>query len=67
MNSDPTAGTLAGASAEMAKNSQHIDKILKETAKVDVADFRALEALSYLNGVIVEAVRLYPSLLSGGS
>ncbi|ROV92800.1 hypothetical protein VMCG_09091 [Cytospora schulzeri] len=65
--SDPTTVTLIGLFAELAKHPVHAEKILEEVADVDVRDFRTLSGLPHLNGVIKETLRLYPSLLSGGS
>lgn len=59
--------TMIGVLAELAKHPDHQDKIFDEVAKIDVTDFRKLNPLLHLNAVIKETLRLYPSLLSGGS
>ncbi|KAF4511026.1 hypothetical protein G6O67_002864 [Ophiocordyceps sinensis] len=65
--SDPTTVTLIGVFAELAKHSEHADKIFEEVGHVDATDSGALSGLPHLNGVIKEAMRLYPAVLSGGS
>ena len=65
--SDPTTVTLIGAFAEMAKHPEHQDLIYEEVKDVDMNDFKAIANLPHLNAIIKETLRLYPSLLSGGS
>lgn len=67
LSSDPTTVTLIGLFAELAKHPAHQDKIFDEVAEIDVTDLKKLSSLPHLNGVIKETLRLYPSLLSGGS
>lgn len=59
--------TLIGAFAELGKHQDQVDKIYEEVKDIDATDFKVLESLPHLNGVIKEVMRLYPSVLSGGS
>ena len=65
--SDPTTVTLIGAFAEMAKHPEHAEILYNELANADITDFSVLSTLPHLNAIIKEVMRLYPSLLSGGS
>lgn len=46
---------------------EHTKKIQEEIAGIDVNDANALAALPHLNGVINEALRLAPPVMTGGS
>lgn len=59
--------TLIGAFAELGKHQDQVDKIYEEIKDIDATDFHVLNGLPHLNGVIKEVMRLYPSVLSGGS
>lgn len=65
--SDPTTVTLIGAFAELAKHPEQADKVFEEVIAVDETKLRDLATLPHLSAVIKETMRLYPSLLSGGS
>lgn len=50
----------------MAKHPAELNKLYDELADLDVGDPEVLKTLPQLNGVINEALRLYPSLPTGG-
>ena len=64
--SEPTAQALAAIFHELAMNPQHIDKIREEVEGLPDNDNQALAELPHLNAVIQEAMRLHPSLITGG-
>ena len=45
----------------------HIHKIRDELQDVSIIDNKALSELTHLDAVIQEAMRLHPSLITGGS
>ncbi|KAI1318351.1 cytochrome P450 [Xylariaceae sp. FL0255] len=70
--SEPVAYTLVGIFRELSLHPDHIDKIHKELAGVDilslgVESLQVLSKLPHLNAVINESLRLYPTLLTGGA
>ena len=58
---------LIGLFTELAKHPECIDKCYAELKDVNVADQKTLAKLPHLNAVILETMRLYPALMTGGS
>lgn len=68
--SEPTAGVLVGLFCELAKHPVHADIIYKEIIRhqVDIRDGSDLARhCRHLEAAIFEALRLYPSLPTGGN
>ncbi|ORY67582.1 cytochrome P450 [Pseudomassariella vexata] len=71
--SEPTAASLLGVFCELAKHPHHADLIYDELVNAvsdsdDITtDLKTLSRLGHLNGVLNEALRLYPALLTGGA
>ncbi|KAI1150576.1 cytochrome P450 monooxygenase-like protein [Nemania diffusa] len=65
--SDTTRAVLIAIWWFLAKMPEHTKKIQEEIAGIDVNDANALAALPHLNGVINEALRLAPPVMTGGS
>lgn len=66
--SEPTAAVLIGLFYELAKYPRHADKVLREIKKINIEDSRALAiGCPHLEAVILEALRLYPALPTGGN
>ncbi|KAL9602209.1 MAG: hypothetical protein Q9179_002613 [Wetmoreana sp. 5 TL-2023] len=64
--SGPIASTLIGVFYELARNPDHANKIFNEVQDLDVRDAKVLSKLPHLDGVIAEALRLYPVLPTRG-
>ncbi|KAF7718299.1 Tryprostatin B 6-hydroxylase [Penicillium ucsense] len=66
--SEPTAAVLIGLFCEIARVPQHAEVILKEISTIDVEDSRVLaSSCPHLEASILEALRLYPALPTGGN
>lgn len=66
--SEPTAAVLIGLFYELAKEPRHMDLILGEIQKINLTDSRTLASCCpHLEAVILEALRLYPALPTGGN
>lgn len=65
--SEPTATVLIGIFCELAKNTQHADKIYSEVRDISIRDVKLLATLPHLEAVIAESLRLYPALPTGGN
>ncbi|KAI1160871.1 cytochrome P450 monooxygenase-like protein [Nemania serpens] len=65
--SDTTRAVLIGIWWFLSKFPEHARKVQAEVDGVDVNDANALAALPHLNGVINEALRLVPPVMTGGS
>ncbi|KAJ5702262.1 hypothetical protein N7488_009810 [Penicillium malachiteum] len=67
--SEPIAAVLVGLFCELALAPHHTDKIYQELENVDISDgIRSLgNCCPHLEGVILEALRLYPALPTGGN
>lgn len=66
--SEPTAAVLIGLFYELAKEPRHMDLILGEIQKLNLTDSRTLASCCpHLEAVILEALRLYPALPTGGN
>ncbi|KAJ5090124.1 hypothetical protein N7532_008808 [Penicillium argentinense] len=66
--SEPTAAVLTGLFYELAKHPEHAEEILREISCIDIHDSRALaQRCPHLEAVILEALRLYPALPTGGN
>ncbi|KAJ5899378.1 hypothetical protein N7495_004122 [Penicillium taxi] len=66
--SEPTAAVMIGLFYELAKDSRHTDIIQREIEDVDLKDLRSLsQHCPHLEGSILEALRLYPALPTGGN
>ncbi|KAI1157896.1 cytochrome P450 [Nemania serpens] len=65
--SEPTAQILAAIFHELSMHPQHIKTIRQELTGVCITNHKELAELPHLNGVIQEAMRLHPNLLTGGS
>lgn len=63
--SDTTAPTFAFIFYCLAKYPEHTEKIYEEVKNIDTLDIATVTALPHLNGVINEAMRLHPVLLTG--
>ncbi|KAL5042261.1 hypothetical protein BDW71DRAFT_200739 [Aspergillus fruticulosus] len=63
--SEPTAGVLIGLFYELAKNPSEADIIYREVQQHTQQD--ALHKCRHLKAAIYEALRLYPSLPTGGN
>lgn len=66
-DSGPVASTLVGLFRELALGPDHAEKIYDEINDLDVCNTKLLSTLPHLNGVIAEALRLYPALPIGGN
>ncbi|KXX73522.1 Tryprostatin B 6-hydroxylase [Madurella mycetomatis] len=64
--SEPTAQALAAIFHELVMHPEHIDKLHKELGDTCITNNEALAELPHLNAVIQEAMRLHPSLITGG-
>lgn len=64
--SDTVAFTLVYIFYYLAKYPSQVEKLRKEQEGVDLEDFRQLQALPHLNGVINEVLRLHPAVPTGG-
>ncbi|CEO60507.1 hypothetical protein PMG11_05132 [Penicillium brasilianum] len=66
--SEPTAAVLVGLFCELAKKPRHAEVILEEMKAIDITDSRALaSSCPHLEAAILEALRLYPALPTGGT
>ncbi|KAI0456218.1 cytochrome P450 [Xylaria acuta] len=65
--SDTTRAVLIGIWWFLSKDPEHAKKLQSEVDRVDVNDASALAALPHLNGVINEALRLIPPVMTGGN
>lgn len=66
--SEPTAAVLIGLFYELAKEPRHMEIILREIETINLTDSRALASrCPHLEAVILEALRLYPALPTGGN
>ena len=66
-DSEPIASTLVGLFRELALGPDHAEKIYDEFHDLDVCNTKLLSILPHLNGVIAEALRLYPALPTCGN
>ncbi|KAL1864535.1 hypothetical protein Plec18167_009715 [Paecilomyces lecythidis] len=64
--SDTVAHTLIYAFYHLARDSSQLRKLREEQADTDLQDFRQLQCLPHLNGIINEVLRLYPPVPTGG-
>jgi cytochrome P450 len=64
--SDTSRAALVSALYFLCKIPQQADKLRVELQNVDTRDANALALLPHLNGVVNEALRLFPSQLTGG-
>lgn len=64
--SDTVAFTLVYVFYYLCIHPSHVEKLRKEQEGVDLSDFRQLQALPHLNGVINEVLRLHPAVPTGG-
>ncbi|KAK5627594.1 hypothetical protein RRF57_003309 [Xylaria bambusicola] len=65
--SDTTRAVLIGVWWFLAKYPEHAKKVQAEVDGVDPNDANALAALPHLNGVMNEALRLVPPVMTGGN
>lgn len=65
--SDTTRAVLIGIWWFLSKYPEHAKKVQAEVDGIDVNDASALATLPHLNGVINEALRLVPPVMTGGS
>ncbi|KUI68202.1 Tryprostatin B 6-hydroxylase [Cytospora mali] len=65
--SGPIATALTFLLGELAQNPRHIDKLYEELRGVDTTDLDALSKLPHLDACLVETLRLWPGLLTGGA
>ncbi|GAP88817.1 putative cytochrome P450 [Rosellinia necatrix] len=65
--SDTTRAVLIGIWWFLSKSPEHAKKVQAEIDGIDVNDANALAALPHLNGVINEALRLVPPVMTGGN
>ncbi|KAJ5716177.1 hypothetical protein N7493_008088 [Penicillium malachiteum] len=67
--SEPIAAVLVGLFCELALAPRHLDKIYQEIKRIDIGDgIRSLgNCCPHLEGAILEALRLYPALPTGGN
>lgn len=56
-----------GIFCELARNPEHAEKIYKEIRNLDIRDAKLLQTLPHLEAVIIETLRLYPALPTGGN
>ena len=64
--SDTVAPTLVYIFYELAKTPEQQEKLYQELTSIAITDFKALQNLPHLNGVINEALRIHPPVPSGG-
>jgi cytochrome P450 len=67
--SDTVAYTMVYITYYLAKYPEEVEKLRQEQARegvTDLHDFRKLQALPHLNGVINEVLRLHPAVPTGG-
>lgn len=64
--SDTVAFTLVYIFYYLAKDPAQITKLREEQDGVDLRDFRSLQKLPHLRGVINEVLRLHPAVPTGG-
>ncbi|KAL9593682.1 MAG: hypothetical protein Q9219_007437 [cf. Caloplaca sp. 3 TL-2023] len=65
--SDTVTSTLVGLFYRLATDPARTEKLHAEIVAVDCSDDTVLQKLPYLNGVVNEALRLHPALLTGGN
>ena len=64
--SDTVAPTLVYIFYELAKIPEQQEKLYQELTSIAITDFKALQNLPHLNGVINEALRIHPPVPSVG-
>ncbi|OJK01623.1 hypothetical protein ASPACDRAFT_26755 [Aspergillus aculeatus ATCC 16872] len=64
--SDTVAPTLVFLFYELALHPEKAAKLYEELRKEDIADFKTLQRLPYLNAIIKETLRLHPAVPTGG-
>lgn len=65
-NSDTITSTLICLFYRLASDPARTEKLHAEVAAIDCSDDKNLQKLPYLTGVLNEALRLHPALLTGG-
>ena len=65
--SDSTSTVTEGFFCELARRPHHAEKVYNELQDVDVKEAKQLAKLQHLDGVISEALRLYPAMPTAGT
>lgn len=65
-SSEPTAQALTAVLHELSTHPEHQTLLFDEIGETSITDDSALAGLKHLNAVLQEAMRLHPSLITGG-
>jgi cytochrome P450 len=64
--SETVASTLVYLFYFLALYPNHLELLQAELSNVDIRNYKALQSLEHLNGVINESLRLWPAVPTGG-